>query len=124
VHVFRREASASRGDGSSDADAALLSQQLAMDRLQHGAAVATLTHRAEALESRLAEREDEVRQEHSSGLAQLLHSSTRRLQCFSNEDFQHRQCIFTCMRSRAFIFIATAVQGRQGGARCRRKERR
>ena len=66
VRGLRREASTQGGDGSADADAALLSQQLAMDRLQHGAAVATLTHRAEALESRLAEREDEVRQEYPS----------------------------------------------------------
>ena len=49
------------GDGSTAADAALLSQQLAMNRLQHGAEVAALAHRAETLERQLAERDEEIR---------------------------------------------------------------
>jgi hypothetical protein len=41
--------------------AGLLSQQLGIERLQHGAALATLQRRIEALEAQLMKRDDAVR---------------------------------------------------------------
>ena len=68
----RRETATPAGHALTAADAALLSQQLAMDRLQHGAAMAALTHRAGELESQLAIREEELRQAHPHRCNQII----------------------------------------------------
>ena len=120
---LRPGALASGGDGVTDADAALLSQQLAMDRLQHGAAVATLTHRAEALEGQLAGRDEEVRQAHHSASAQSRHSNMSQYCWFASEDLWvsvMRIYMQACACSRPDA-AAAAVQGRQGSVRCRCK---
>ena len=57
----RRSTPTPSGGDFAAADAALLSQQLAMDRLQHSAATATLQGRIAALEAQLTQRDDEAR---------------------------------------------------------------